>query len=64
MNGKGMVDRQAAMAYLQTATGTDDAAERKTLRQRAAELILPRRRSRTAPTGREGAATPKARSGS
>jgi hypothetical protein len=35
-------DRQAALAYLRTATRTDDAAERNALRRRAAELILPR----------------------
>jgi hypothetical protein len=37
------VGRQAAMAYLKTATRTDNAAVRNWLRRLAADLILPRR---------------------
>jgi hypothetical protein len=43
-------DRRAAAAYLRTAITSGDAAERRALRRRAAELILPR--------GKRGPETP------
>ena len=41
--------RQRAAAYLRAARLTDDAREREALRQKAAELLSPRRGTRSSP---------------
>jgi hypothetical protein len=52
-------DRQQAASYLRAARLTDDAAERESLRRKAAELLSPRRGGEASPTRSTSDAKPR-----